>query len=126
MTGYEIEPPPKRLAKSVQLRRAFSTGGGGLTAFMIQLEYWLAEDWRAVVRYDHNPEMSQGHDVTVEGLHRDVYHGGTKVDTVDVTGPTPASEGFDYARNDLRENAERYIRRFESWHNVDPRDTSDL
>jgi hypothetical protein len=126
MTSYEIEPPPIRLGDRVQLRTAFTTGGSGLTAFMSQLEYWIEGEWCAVVRYDHNPEMSRGHDVTEEGLHRDVYRNRAKVDTVDVTGPIPASEGFDYARNDLRENAERYVRRFESWHNVDPRDTTDL
>lgn len=124
MTDYEVTPPPKRLADRVQLRTAFTAERGDLVRFMSQLEYWLDGDWQEVVRYDHNREAEGGHDVTEEGLHRDVYHDGEKVDTVQVTGPIPAKEGFDHAEDDLRENAQRYIRRFEQWHGV--KDTTDL
>lgn len=32
--------------------------------------------------------------------------------------PIPANDGFDYAEEDLRENVERFIKRFEQWHGV--------
>ena len=126
MTEYEITPPPARLADRVQLRWAFSTDEGEVTEFVVQLEYWLGDDWTAVVRYDHNPDLEAGHDVTVEGVHRDVYRDGGKVDVKTITGPIPAGDAFNYAQRDLRENAERYVRRFERWHSVSGPDTTDL
>ena len=118
MSNYEVTPPPTRLASRVQLRTAFSTEQGEVTAFLTQLEYWLDGDWRAVVRYDHDRDSAMGHDVTEEGLHRDVYQWGEKIWSKTVTGPIPAADGFDYAEDDLTENAERYIKRFEEWHDV--------
>jgi len=52
------------------------------------------------------------------GLHRDVYRDGEKHSIEQVTGPIPANEGFTAAEADLHENAERYIKRFESWHGI--------
>lgn len=91
---------------------------------MVQLEYWLEDDWCAVVRYDHDQEAPGGHNITEEGLHRDVYREGEKIGTVQVTNPIPANEGFNYAEDDLRENVKRYIKRFEQWHDI--RDGADL
>lgn len=119
-----MTPPPERLADRVQLRTAFSTEQGDVTRFMIQLEYWLDGDWRGVVRYDHDRNASGGHDVTEEGLHRDVYRDGEKYRTEDVSPPVPANEAFEYAEEDLRENVQRFIKRFERWHGVTER--SDL
>ena len=124
MTGYEVTPPPDRLADRVQLRTAFSTDRGEVTEFMIQLEYWLDGDWREVVRYDYDREAPGGHDVTEEGLHRDIYRDDEKCRSEEVSPPIPASEAFDHAEEDLRENAERFIKRFEKWHGVT--DRSDL
>lgn len=124
MPDYEITPPPTRLADRVQLRTAFTTARGDVIQFMTQLEYWLSGDWRAVVRYDHDAVAPGGHDITDEGLHRDVYRDGEKVDTVQVTPPIPANDGFDFAEEDLAKNAERYIKRFEQWHDI--RDRTDL
>lgn len=91
---------------------------------MVQLEYWLEDDWCAVVRYDHDQEALGGHNITEEGLYRDVYREGEKIGTVQVTNPIPANEGFNYAEDDLRENVKRYIKRFEQWHDI--RDGADL
>ena len=126
MTDYDVTPPPTRLADRVQLRWAFSTDHGEVTAFVVQLEYWLDGDWTAVVRYDHNPDLEAGHDVTREGVHRDVYRDGEKVDTQTISGPIPASEAFNCAQRDLRENPGTYVRRFEQWHSVSGPDTTDL
>jgi len=124
MTDYEVTPPPDRLADRVQLRTAFSTERGEVTRFMIQLEYWLEGDWREVVRYDHDRDAAGGHDITEDGLHRDVYRDGEKTRSEDVSSPIPANEGFDAAEEDLRENVEEFIKRFETWHGV--KDRSDL
>lgn len=118
MTGYDVTPPPERVADRVQLRTAFSTERGAVTRFMTQLEYWLDGGWRTVVRYDHDHAQPGGHDVTEEGLHRDVYRDGEKHHTETVAPPIPASQAFDHAEDDLRENAERFITRFETWHGV--------
>ena len=118
MTDYDVAPPPDRLSERVQLRHAFSTEKGDVTQFMTQLEFWLDGEWREVIRYDHNPELEAGHDVTEEGLHRDIYREGTKHDTEQVTGPIPANAGFNNAEEDLRENVERYTKRFKQWHGV--------
>lgn len=121
MTDYEVTPPPDRLADRVQLRTAFTTSQGEVVRFMVQLEYWLDGGWRPVVRYDHDREAPGGHDITDEGLHMDVYRDGEKVDVVGVTGPILADEGFDAAEEDLHENAQRYIERFERWHGISER-----
>lgn len=112
MTTYEITPPPTRLADRVQVRLGFSKNQGTVTRFMVQLEYWLEDDWCAVVRYDHDQEAPGGHNITEEGSHRDVYREGEKIGTVQVTNPIPANEGFNYTEDDLRENVKRYIKRF--------------
>ena len=121
MTDYEVTPPPERLADRVQLRTAFSTERGQVPRFMVQLEYWLDDDWSEVVRYDHDQDAPGGHDVTEEGLHRDVYRDGEKYDTETVSPPIPAKNAFNHAEEDLRENVERFIKRFEKWHGVKDR-----
>jgi hypothetical protein len=124
MTDYDVAPPPDRLADRVQLRSALSTEKGEVTRFVVQLEYWLDGDWREVVRYDHDRDAPGGHDVTIEGLHRDVFRDGEKFRVEAVTGPIPPNEGLNHAEDDLRANVERFIRRFEQWHGI--RSGSDL
>jgi len=118
MTDYKVTPPPDRLANRVQLRTAFSTEHGEVTRFMVQLEYWLEGSWREVIRYDHDRDAPGGHDITEEGLHRDIYRDGEKIHSKAVSPPMPAGEGFEAAEEDLRENVERFIKRFERWHGV--------
>jgi hypothetical protein len=121
MTTYQVMPPPERLADRVQLRTGFSTEHGEVVRFVVQLEYWLDGDWRVVVRYDHGREAPGGHDVTEEGLHRDVYRDGEKHRVEPISPPIPADEAFDFAEDDLRDNVQRFIQRFESWHDIDGR-----
>lgn len=118
MTTYDVVPPPNRLADRVQIRIGFSTIRGEVSPFLVQLEYWLDGEWQVIVRYDHDGESPGGHDVRTEGLHLDVYRDGEKVREVTVSLPISANDGFNYAEDDLRENAERYVRRFERWHNI--------
>ena len=68
-----------------------------MTKFVVQLEYWLEGDWREVVRYDHDRDAPSGHDITNEGLHRDIYRDGKKIRPEEVSPPIPANEGFDAA-----------------------------
>jgi len=124
MTEYEVTQPPDRLADRAQLRTVFSTERGDVTQFIIQLEYWLEGEWREVVRYDHDRDAVGGHDITEDGLHRDVYRDGEKIRSEDVSPPIPANEAFDAAEEDLRESVQRFIKRFEKWHGV--KDRSDL
>jgi hypothetical protein len=121
MSEYDIAPPPSRLSESVQLRLAFSKEEGTVTKFMVQLEYWLDGEWQTVVRYDHDKTDDNGHDMTEEGLHRDVYRHRAKHRVEEVTGPVSGNEGFEYAEEDLKENVQEYIRRFERWHGVKDR-----
>lgn len=121
MADYEVTPPPDRLADRVQLRTAFSTECGEVTRFMVQLEYWLEGDWCEVVRYDHDRDAPGGHNVADEGLHRDVYRDGEKLRSEEVSPPISANEGFDAAEEDLRENIEGFVNRFERWHGVTDR-----
>ena len=118
MADYEVTPPPDRLADRVQLRTTFSTDRGEVTRFVIQLEYWLDGEWNAIVRYDHDQDAPGGHNVTEEGLHRDVYRDGEKLRSESVSHPIPANEGFNVAEEDLRANVEQFVRRFEKWHGV--------
>lgn len=118
MPDYEVTPPPDRLADRVQLRTAFTTDHGEVVGFMVQLEYWHDGDWWEVVRYDHDRDAEGGHDITTEGLHRDVYRDGEKIRTEQVSAQIPADKGFDYAEDDLVQNAEEYIKRFETWHDI--------
>jgi len=48
-----------------------------VTRFTVQLEYRHDDEWREVVRYDHDgTDIGGGHDVTEEGLHIDIYRDG--------------------------------------------------
>jgi len=122
MDGYDITPPPDRLSENAQIRYALTTEKGKPIRFVAQLEYWLDGGWKEVVRYDHDKYAKGGHDITSEGLHRDVFRDGEKYEVVEVTGPIPAGKGFDAAEEDLHENVQRYIERFETWHNITQRD----
>lgn len=59
--------------------------------------------------YDHDRDAEASHHVTEEGLHRDVYRDGVKIDSVEVSLPIPTNEGVEYADEDFRENVERFI-----------------
>lgn len=124
MTDYEVTPPPTRLADGVQVRLALTPDRGEVVRFAVQLEYWLDGDWREVVRYDHDRDAEGGHNVEQEGLHRDVYRDGEKYRTEQVAGPLPAEKGLHYAEEDLHDEPEEHIRRFERWHGV--KDTTNL
>ena len=94
-----------------------------ITQFVVQLEYLVEDDWLPVVRYDHDPGAAPdvAHDVTVEGLHIDIYREGEKHATEYITGPLPAAEALDHAEDHLAKNLYRFIRRYQEWHGIKSR-----
>lgn len=76
-----------------------------------------------MVRYDHDEagRDEATHDVTEEGLHIDIYRDGAKYATEFVTGPLPAGVALDLAEDHLMQNLERFIERYERWHDIGTR-----
>lgn len=101
-------------------RVAYDHDAGQITRFVVQLEYDYA-GWTTVVRFDHDPVSDHGHDVTVEGVHMDVYRDGEKVRAEEVFPPMPADEALTFAEGHLRDHEQRYIERFETWHEINGR-----
>jgi hypothetical protein len=98
-------------------RFGYSHESGTVTRFALQLEYSLDDEWVPVVRYDHDAVTDHGgHDVTEEGLHIDVYRDSEKLRQEYIAPPMPAGVALDFAEDHLRENMQRFIRRFEEWH----------
>lgn len=110
----------------VRRRLGLDVDHGEVRRFVVQLEYRLhpaAEVWAVVVRYHHAATGidERGHDVTEEGLQMDVYRDGKSVDTVSLTDPLPAAEALEYAEDHVAKNLNRFIRRFEQWHGITPK-----
>jgi len=99
-------------------RIGYSHNRGAVTRFVVQLEYRLQGEWVEVVRFDHDPEAEQGHDVTTEGVHIDVYRNGEKVRSPEIFPPMPANDALTSAEEHLTQHGERYIKRFEEWHGI--------
>jgi hypothetical protein len=107
------------LTSRTRVRIGYSHDHGDVTRFVVQLEYRLdVDEWREVVRYDHDPASDHGHDVTDEGLHIDIYRDGRKFATEFVASPEPAGIALDRAEEHLRRNHERFTERFETWHGI--------
>ena len=68
-----------------------------MTRFVVQLEYRFNNDWREIVRFDHDPTGDHAHDVTKDGVHMDVYRDGKKRRSAEVFPPMPASDGLTFA-----------------------------
>ena len=100
-------------------RVGFDTDRGTVTRFVVQLEYLVGDEWREVVRFDHDPESEHGHDVTVEGGHVDVYRDGDLIRTEEIFPPMSANDAFTFAEEHLAEHAKRYSERFVKWHGID-------
>lgn len=103
---------------NVRRRIGYSHRRGQVTRFVIQLEYYHDDDWLEIVRFDHDPSSENGHDVTVEGVHMDVYREGEKLRTGEIFPPMPADRALTYAEEHLSMHAKRYIKRFERWHGI--------
>jgi hypothetical protein len=102
----------------VRRRIGYSHDRGDITRFVVQLEYRLDGNWVEIVRFDHDPEGTHGHDVTEEGIHMDVYRDGEKLRSEEIFPLMTANEALTFAEEHLNQHAERYIRRFEQWHGI--------
>lgn len=85
----------------------------------MQIEYRLEDGWTEVVRADHDALGEASHDVTEEGVHLDVYRHGEKLRTEELFPRASAGVALTFAEEHLSRHAERYIRRFEEWHEID-------
>ena len=100
----------------VRRRIGYSHAHGEITRFVVQLEYYLEDDWTEVVRLDHDSNSEVAHDVAGEGIHVDIYRDGEKIRSEKVFPPMPPSEALTFAEDHLAQQAQRYIKRFEQWH----------
>jgi hypothetical protein len=116
-TGYDHERTT-RAGPRIRQRLGVTTDRGDVVRFVVQLEYLVGDKWEVVVRYDHDEEGETVHDVTEDGLHIDIYRDGEKHVTEYIAGPIPAGAALDLAEDHLAENTERFVRRFEEWHQI--------
>lgn len=112
------------LSGPLRVRIGYDRNGAVVTRFLVQLEDRYHAEWHVVARYDHDARGSDEsvHDVTEEGLHVDIYRDGRKETTEFIVGPLPASRGFDLAEDHLAQNLQRYVERFERWHEIGGQD----
>jgi hypothetical protein len=111
-----------------RLRGGVDSERGVPVRFLYQLEYRVEhadapDEWVSVARFDHNTNPDEGgHNVAVEGLHMDLYRDGEKYQVVRGFPPIPLNDAPDYAETYIRDHANRLIRRFEKWHDLNPTD----
>ena len=127
---YDVEYSETIGIPGARLRIGHSRESGEVTAFVVQIEVHLdvagaageAGEWVEVVRSDHSTSAGD-HDVRREGVHLDVYRGGEKDRTEQLTGPIQSVDvAFNEAEERITEGTERYVERFREWHrsNRDP------
>jgi len=105
-----------------RIRRELDTVDGDVTRFVYQLEYDAKatrdghppHDWRQVARFDHNVDGE--HDVSIEGLHLDVYRDGEKFEKFRGFPNVPLNLAPDYCEDFLRERSDELLNEFEAWH----------
>lgn len=104
----------------IRRRLGFDTVRGDVVRFVVQLEYYHDDDWHEVVRYDHDgtDENERSHDVSEDGLHIDIYRSGEKVASEYISPPQPPPIALDSAEDHLTKNLERFINRYERWHEI--------
>lgn len=104
----------------LRIRTEFAKHRGDVTRFVVQLEYNArpdvleADDWRQVARFDHDPAAPNGHDVTEEGLHMDVYSDGEKVAVARDFPEISPNGAIDFCEEFLYEQRDELLARFDS------------
>lgn len=94
----------------VRRRIGYDHERGNVTRFVLQLEYELSDEWAVIVRFDHNPGFSMGHDVSEEGVHMDVYREGEKIRSEEVVPPMNPAVALTFAEEHLRTHARQLLR----------------
>lgn len=117
MSEYEQEwTTGTDLPRRSRLRIGYSSIRGTPTSFIVQLEYWHAGEWLQVARFEHRSDGKSYQNVERSGLHLDLHHpDGTQVSKLTYWQPQPSDEAMDTAEKYLRQNAETFLRRFETW-----------
>jgi hypothetical protein len=111
---------------NARIRREVRTERGDVTRFVMQLEYDVNatldrrrdSDWRVVARFDHDSDEGQGHDVTEEGLHMDVYRNGEKYRRAWDFPEIDLNDAPGYCREYLCRHSDWLLSRFEKWHGL--------
>jgi len=84
------------------LRVRFDVDHGEVLSFVVQLESWIDNKWKAVVRYD-----------TAHGFaHRDKMHSRKDTEKVEISVRN-YKEGLNFAVDDMEANWRDYRRRYE-------------
>lgn len=121
MTTSDIEYKEWLEYPYLRLRVEIDKQDGIPTRFVVQLEYKLEDEWMEIARFDHN--KNNGHDITDEGLHMDLYKDGEKYDVIrdfpHVPSAIPLSDAPQYCIMYIKKNLDKFVQRFEKWHNVE-------
>lgn len=92
-------------APAVRRRTILGLIEGQVSSFCVQLELNHApasgapDDWRYIARFDHNPQNTDGHDITEEGLHMDIRHPSEEDRTYRNFPPVPLGRAPGYAED---------------------------
>lgn len=115
-----IRWPYARIRREREIRR------GEMQYFVVQLEYDIQAtptgenepDWQPVARFDHNTDPAHGHDISVEGLHLDIYKDGEKY-TVKTGFPNVSLDTApEFCERYFEVNGGRLLEQFEHWHDL--------
>jgi hypothetical protein len=101
-----------------ELRYWLETTRSEVEEFVVQLYCWHDGAWRLVCQFDHTPSLSDGHDVTTEGVHLDLFDAdGNKVDTETANHPAPVNPRFawEYANRYIEVRNVQLIQRWPQW-----------
>lgn len=117
MEEYDREWTTRRgLPDRSRLRLGLTKRSGVPVRFLVQLEHDRDGAWLPVARFDHDASGPAYRNVELVGLHLDVYDpDGVQVVKERRWPPQSADEAVGDAETYLRANAERFVRRFESW-----------
>lgn len=103
----------------------YGRANGRIVYFVVLLYYYMTGvpgdgNPRTVVCFDHDERGQRTpHDVLSEGLHMDVFRGGTKHTVVTDFPPVySAEDALSTAIRHTRTNASLYVTRFERFHDV--------
>lgn len=117
MTEYDREwTTRRRLPTRGRLRFGLTKHRGVPVRFLVQLEYHHEGTWLPVARFDHDAFGPAYRDVERVGLHLDLHDpDGSQIEKTWRWSAQSSDEAMGDAETYLRDNAERSIRRFESW-----------
>lgn len=117
MTEYEREWTGQRgLPDGARIRVGLTKRGGRPIRFLVQLEYEDEGEWLAVARSEHDVNGPSYRNVELAGIHIDLHQpDGQQFSKLTGFPPEPANEAMGRAEDFLRQHADAYVRRFESW-----------